>query len=72
MCYVPRAMCHVPCAVATIQRVAGWILHAVDVCNERIGEPYRKCTEAFDYAVNDCRLVTLVTLLIVTSYSIVT
>ena len=27
----------------------------VDICNERMGEPYRKCRDAFSRAVDDCR-----------------
>ena len=32
-----------------------WLWSLVDICNDRMGEPYRKCKRAFDDAYHDCR-----------------
>jgi hypothetical protein len=35
-------------------QVFKWLYSLVDICNEKMGEPYRKCKKAFDDAYNDC------------------
>ncbi|XP_021355764.1 DC-STAMP domain-containing protein 2-like, partial [Mizuhopecten yessoensis] len=40
---------------ASIGRVLSWLKSIVIVCNNKMGEPYRKCTSAFDKAEHNCR-----------------
>ena len=38
-----------------LQQVFKWLFSLVDICNERMGAPYRKCKKSFDDAYRDCR-----------------
>ncbi|XP_069113575.1 DC-STAMP domain-containing protein 2-like [Argopecten irradians] len=40
---------------AAIGRVFSWLSSIVDICNEKMGEPYHKCTGTFNTAENNCR-----------------
>ncbi|KAK7484477.1 hypothetical protein BaRGS_00024233 [Batillaria attramentaria] len=40
---------------AAVAKVFKWLYSLVDICNEKMGAPYRKCKKAFDDAYSDCR-----------------
>ncbi|XP_025077532.1 DC-STAMP domain-containing protein 2-like isoform X2 [Pomacea canaliculata] len=39
---------------SAIAKVFKWLYNIVDICNEQMGEPYKKCTKVFDDAYKDC------------------
>ncbi|XP_059165100.1 DC-STAMP domain-containing protein 2-like [Physella acuta] len=40
--------------VAIVGRVFEWLRNMVNVCNDNLGQPYRKCKKAFDDGYRDC------------------
>ncbi|KAL8604456.1 hypothetical protein ACOMHN_042285 [Nucella lapillus] len=40
--------------VAAIGMVFKWLSSVVDICNTKMGEPYRKCKKSFEDAYDDC------------------
>ena len=41
--------------VGAIKKVFGWLGNMVNVCNDKMGQPYRKCKKVFDNAFKDCQ-----------------
>ncbi|KAK3612457.1 hypothetical protein CHS0354_032071 [Potamilus streckersoni] len=40
---------------AAIQRAAHWVGSMADICNDKIGQPYRRCRQVFDDGENRCK-----------------
>ncbi|CAG5132396.1 unnamed protein product, partial [Candidula unifasciata] len=40
--------------MAMIGRLFRWLYGMVDICNDRMGQPYRRCKRAFDNAFDKC------------------